>query len=499
MSPSPPRLSALLAGAAIEPLDVLTADPAIHGVQLDSRRIGEGDLFFALRGEHVDGERFVPQAVQRGARAIVAASARPATLDGDVAWVRVEQPRSATAPISREFFGRPDEALTLVGITGTNGKTTVSYMVQAIAAAAGRRAGRIGTTGFAFAGVEEPLERTTPEATDLFALLDDMRARGADLVAMEVSSHALSLDRVASARFAVAAFLNLTRDHLDYYTDEEAYFEAKAMLFDALDADGLGVIPADSPWGDRIAERTRARLMRFGRSDAADVRLTDEVCRTNGSTATLVGPGGPFEIDIAMPGRFNLDNAATAATCAIQLGIDSRAIVEGLRDLSGVPGRVQRIDRGQPFDVWVDYAHTPDALGRMLRPARELTEGRLLVVFGCGGDRDRGKRAEMGHAVAVHADVSFITSDNPRGEDPDRIIDAVRAGVEQVSGASFRCHADRRESIVAAISMAEPGDLVVIAGKGHEATQDIAGERFVFDDREVAAAVLDARVGGADA
>jgi UDP-N-acetylmuramoyl-L-alanyl-D-glutamate--2,6-diaminopimelate ligase len=499
MTQAAPRLSDLLAGAAIEPLDALTADPSIRGVRLDSRRVADGDLFFALQGEHTDGERFVPQALERGARAIVAASTRPATLDDGVAWVRVERPRLTTGPICREFFGRPDEALTLVGITGTNGKTTVSYMVQAIAAAAGRRAGRIGTTGFAFADLAEPLERTTPEATDLFALLDDMRRKGADLVALEVSSHALSLGRVASARFAVAAFLNLTRDHLDFYPDEQAYFEAKAMLFDALGPDAFGVIPAASTWGDRIAARTSARLLRFGRSADADVRLTAEVCHAGGSTARLVGPAGPFEIEIAMPGRFNLDNAAAAAACAIQLGIGPDAIAEGLSGLNGVPGRVQRIDRGQPYDVWVDYAHTPDALDRMLRQARELTKGRLLVVFGCGGDRDRGKRLEMGRAVAGHADVSFITSDNPRGEDPDKIIDQVRAGAEQVGGAEFRCHADRRESIAAAIALAEPGDLVVIAGKGHETTQDIAGERFRFDDRDVATAAIDARHGGGHA
>ena len=490
-----PRLSELLEGAAVVPVDALTVDPTIRGVQLDSRRVDDGDLFFALKGEQLDGERFVPQAVERGAAAIVAGSARPATLDPAVAWIRVERPRGTTGPISREFFGRPDEALTLVGVTGTNGKTTVTYMVQAIAAAAGRRAGRIGTTGFAFLDEQQPLERTTPEATDLFALLDRMRRGGADLVAMEVSSHALSLGRVDSARFAVAAFLNLTRDHLDYYADEEAYFDAKASLFDGLDEQAHGVVP-DSHWGGRIAARTQARLLRFGRSDAADVRLSAENCRADGSSATIASPAGSFEIEIAMPGRFNLDNAAAAAACALHLGIAPDAIADGLRGLSGVPGRVQRIDRGQPFDVWVDYAHTPDALERMLEPARELTAGRLLVVYGCGGDRDRGKRVEMGRAVARHADVSFITSDNPRGEDPNAIIAQVRAGAEEIDGAEFRCHADRRESIAAAFAAAEPGDLVVVAGKGHETTQDIAGERFRFDDREVATAALDALLGG---
>ncbi len=499
MSSGATTLSDLLAGAAIVPRDPVDVDPVIRGVQLDSRRIGEGDLFFALRGERLDGEAFIPQALQQGARAIVAASARPATLDRDVAWVRVDEPRHATAPISKEFYGRPDEALLLVGITGTNGKTTVSYMVQAIAQAAGVRAGRIGTTGYAFDELEAPLERTTPEATDLFRILGSMRCAGADLVALEVSSHALSLHRVDGMRFAVSTFLNLTQDHLDYYEDEDEYFEAKARLFDALGPDDAGVIPADSPWGDLLAKRARPELLRFGRSHRADVRLSDEVCRLDGSTATLTGPRGPFEIELALPGRFNLDNAAAAAACAVCLGFDEQAIAQGLRNVRGVPGRVQRIDRGQAFEVWVDYAHTPDALDRVLRLARELTPGRLLVVYGCGGDRDRGKRALMGRAAAEQADISFITSDNPRGEDPQRILDEVAAGAEQVGGAELRRHVDRRESIRAAFAEAADGDLVVIAGKGHETTQTIGDNVQPFDDREVAAEELDARVGGAHA
>jgi UDP-N-acetylmuramoyl-L-alanyl-D-glutamate--2,6-diaminopimelate ligase len=499
MNPVGTRLSDLLSGAAIVPLEQLDIDPVIQGVQLDSRRVGEGDLFFALKGENVDGERFVAQAVRQGAHGIVAGSPRPAALEAGIAWVHVEEPRRATAPISKEFFGRPDEAQALVGITGTNGKTTVSYMVQAIAQAAGKRAGRIGTTGYAFDDLADSLERTTPEATDLFWILDRMRRAGAQLVALEVSSHALSLDRVAGMRFAVSAFLNLTRDHLDYYGNEEDYFEAKARLFDELGSGDHGVIPADSPWGNRLAARTRGKLLRFGRSAHADVRLSDEICRLDGSSATLSGPNGPFEIDIALPGRFNLDNAAAAAACAICLGFENQAIITGLRDLSGVPGRVQRVDRGQPFGVWVDYAHTPDALERVLRLARTLASGRLLVVFGCGGDRDTGKRAEMGRAAAEQADISFITSDNPRGEDPRKIVDEVRAGALQVPAAELRCLVDRREAIHAAIAEAREGDLVVIAGKGHETTQTI-GERVErFDDREIAAERLDVMSGGPNA
>ncbi len=499
MSVASPRLSDLLEGASIVPLDSLEVDPEIRGVQLDSRRVGQGDLFFALAGENVHGERFVPQAIERGACAVVAASPRPAQVDPRIAWVRVDEPRRATGPISKEFYGRPDEALTLVGITGTNGKTTVSYMVQSIAQSAGKRAGRIGTTGFAYGDLEESLERTTPEATDLFRILDTMRGAGAEVVAMEVSSHALSLDRVHGARFAVSAFLNLTRDHLDYYESEHAYFDAKARLFEELGPRDRAVISADSPWGERLARRTRAATLRFGRADTADVRLSDEMCRLDGSTATLTGPDGVFEIELSLPGKFNLDNAAAAAACAVCLGYDAPSIAAGLRHLRGVPGRVERIDRGQPFGVWVDYAHTPDALERVLKLARSLSPGRVLAVYGCGGDRDRGKRAEMGRVAAEQADVSFITSDNPRGEDPQKIVDEVRAGAARVTGAEIRCEVDRRKAIRLAIEEADDRDLIVIAGKGHETTQTIGPRVERFDDREVAAECLETRGGGAHA
>jgi len=490
MNATTTRLSDLLTAVKVVPLEPPHLDPAITGAQLDSRLVEAGDLFFALRGERHDGAAFVKQAVAQGARAIVAESDRPADLDSTVAWVRVAEARGVAGPIAREVYGRPDQNLTLVGITGTNGKTTVSYMVQSIAAAAGRRAGRIGTTGYAFEDLVGTQDRTTPEAPELYRRLRAMRDSGADLVAMEVSAHALSLGRVGGAEFSAAVFLNLTRDHMDYYHDEERYFGAKAALFADLAPDQNGIVPADSDWGRRLAELTQAKLLSFGRSADADLRLSDERCALDGSTAMLSGPTGRFEIRIRIPGRFNLDNAAAAAACAIALGISTDAITDGLERLDCVPGRVQRIDRGQPFEVWVDYAHTPDALDRMLRWAAALVSGRLLVVFGCGGDRDQGKRSEMGRTVAQHADISFITSDNPRGEDPLKILREVRAGVELVEGALWHCIADRREAIETAITRAQPGDLVVLAGKGHETTQDVGGRIEPFDDREVAATVL---------
>ena len=309
------RLSALLEGAGVRPLAVIGADPEIRGAHLDSRRIERGDLFFAIRGFQADGEKFAPEAVRRGAPAVVAASPRPDWVGPEIAWVQVEEPRVAAGLLSREYFGRPDEALTLVGITGTNGKTTVSYLVEAIARSAGRRVGRIGTVGLAFDGVEQAGERTTPEAPDFYLTLARMRDAAIDLVAMEVSSHALALARVEGARFAAAAFLNLSRDHLDFHVDEERYFEAKARLFTSLTAQQHAVLPFESPYRERLAQRTAARVITFGRDAQADVRVRDERCGLDGSSAVLDTPAGTLALRTPLLGAFNMDNVAAAAAC----------------------------------------------------------------------------------------------------------------------------------------------------------------------------------------
>jgi UDP-N-acetylmuramoyl-L-alanyl-D-glutamate--2,6-diaminopimelate ligase len=501
VTPRPARLSALLQGADVRVLAPVDPDPEILGVTLDSRSVREGDLFFALRGLVTDGERFVPDAVRRGARAVLGGSPRPAELDPSVAWVRVDEPRRAAGLLSRECFGRPDESMTLVGITGTNGKTTVAYLVESIAAAAGRRAGRIGTVGYAFGGVEHEAPRTTPEAPELFRLLAQMRESDVELVAMEVSSHALALHRVEGARFAVAAFLNLGRDHLDFHDTEAAYFESKARLFDPLGPSQNAVLPADDPNGDVLATRTRARVLRFGRAEGAEVRLRDERCTLDGSCATLriAAPAlgiddASLEIETPLVGGFNLDNVAAAAACAVASGLPIEAIADGVRRLADVPGRMERVDCGQPFHVLIDYAHTPDALARLLGAVRELVSGRLLVLFGCGGERDRGKRPEMGRVAAEGADLVFLTSDNPRGEDPDAIVEDIRRGVMPVTGATGRTSAivDRAEAVAAAIAAAGPGDALVLAGKGHETTQTFAGRVERQADRDLAVAALGA-------
>ncbi len=486
------RLSALLEAAQVHPLAPPGADPEILGVSLDSRAVGPQGMFLAIRGLTVDGESFVDEAIKRGARAIVAASPRPAGIEAGIGWVQVREPRRAAAPLSRECYGRPDEGLALVGITGTNGKTTVAYLVEAIGNAAGRCSGRIGTLGYSLEGKNHPLGRTTPEAPDFYRLLARMRELGTAIVAMEVSSHALALSRVEGAHFAVAAFLNLGRDHLDFHGDEARYFAAKASLFETLGPQQAAVLPADSDQGRELARRTEGRVLTFGRSAVADVRLVDEHCGMDGAAAVLETPRGRLPVRTFLLGDYNLDNVMAAATCALALDLPAESIPAGILAVLGVPGRMERINEGQPFDVLVDYAHTGAALERVLRWVRRVREGRILVVFGCGGARDREKRPEMGRIAASLADRIFLTTDNPRNEDPERILDEVAAGVGGVPGGAERCCriADREQAIRAAILEARAGDTVVIAGKGHE-TEQIAGERSrPFDDRVVARRAL---------
>lgn len=480
-------LASLLLGAGVVPLTSVSPDLLIRGVRIDSRKVTPGDLFFALRGVEHDGTDFAQDAVSNGAVAIVAESPAPEPAPS-VPWIRVVEARLAMGLIAREWFGRPDESLTLVGVTGTKGKTTVAYLVESIVRSAGRSPGRIGTIGHAYGGQETKASRTTPEAIDLYELLAAMRDGGADVVAMEVSSHALALHRVAGARFPVAAFLNLGRDHLDFHSGSDAYFEAKASLFDRLGSDATAIVPSDDPRGSVIAARTKARVIVFGHGPRADLRIENERSGLTGSTADLVTSHGRIEVRTRIPGAFNVLNAAAAAACGIALGFDATAIAAGIEGLARVPGRLEPVIAGQPFAVFVDYAHTEESLNAVLGAVRELTSGRLHVVFGCGGDRDQGKRFGMGRAAALLADRVVVTSDNPRGEDPVKIIRDIEAGVVSVAGAAARAVflPDRAAGIHAALREARSADAVVIAGKGHETTQAAAGRVVPFDDRSVA-------------
>jgi UDP-N-acetylmuramoyl-L-alanyl-D-glutamate--2,6-diaminopimelate ligase len=486
------RLSELLRGAKLTPLAPIEADPEISGVALDSRRIEPGDLFFAIQGYREDGERFVPQALERGALGVVATSRRPEWVETGVAWLQVPDTREAAALLSRECHGRPDEGLTLVGITGTNGKTTVAYLLESIARAGGRKAGRIGTVGMAFGTTVESSVHTTPEAPDLYRALARMRDDHVDFVAMEVSSHALALKRVDGARFSAATFLNLSRDHLDFHETEEAYFDAKARLFRGLGPEQSAVLPADCDWAKRLSAETDARIVTFGRTSEANIELRNERTTADRSSAVLATPVGEIPVQTRLAGRFNLLNIAASVACALVAGLPAEAAAQGIAELERVPGRMERVSRGQPFTVLVDYAHTEDALRNVLRASRELTSSKLIVLFGCGGDRDRGKREGMGRLAAELADRIVLTSDNPRAEDPETILRAIGKGVASVEGGLERTTSlvDREEAIEVALRSAGPGDVVLLAGKGHETTLT-AGDRVLrFDDREVAARAL---------
>jgi UDP-N-acetylmuramoyl-L-alanyl-D-glutamate--2,6-diaminopimelate ligase len=476
-----------LAEAGVVPLTPVPPNLLVGGVRIDSRTVTPGDLFFALLGTVDDGARHARHAAANGAVAVVAESPAPSP-DPGIPWVRVVEARLAMGLVAREWFRRPDEAMTLVGITGTKGKTTVAYLVESIARAAGRSAGRIGTVGYAFGGRETEASRTTPEATDLYQLLASMRDGGTEIVAMEVSSHALALHRVAGARFPVAAFLNLGRDHLEFHGGSDAYFEAKASLFDRLAPGDAAVLPSDDPRGPALALRTRARTLVFGHGAEADVRIDEERSGLDGSVARLTTPRGRLDVRTALPGSFNVLNVTAAAACGIALDFELEAIAAGIERLARVPGRLEPVMAGQPFTVFVDYAHTEESLAAVLDAVRKLTRRRLLVVFGCGGDRDRGKRFGMGRTAALRADRIVVTSDNPRSEDPLAILRDVEAGVVSVEGAAARSAfiPDRAGAIRLALGEAQSGDAVVIAGKGHETTQTVAGLSQPFDDREVA-------------
>ena len=480
-------LAPMFAAAGVAPLTPVPAGLLVKGMRVDSRKVTPGDLFFAVRGALDDGARHAEHAIAKGASAIVTESKMPES-GIDVPWIQVPDGRLAMGLLVREWFGRPDESLTLVGITGTKGKTTVAYLVESIARAAGRNAGRIGTIGYAYGGNELPGSRTTPEATDLYEILAAMRDAKTEIVAMEVSSHALSLHRVAGAKFPVAAFLNLGRDHLEFHGGGNAYFEAKASLFDRLGLGDTAILPSDDENGVTLAQRTRARKLVFGHGSEADVAIETERFSVAGSVATLRTPIGRIDVRTALPGAFNILNAAASAACGIALGFGGEAIAAGIERQAVVPGRLEPVSVGQPFAVFVDYAHTEESLVAVLDAVRALTTGRLTIVFGCGGDRDHGKRFGMGRAAAERADVVIVTSDNPRSEDPLAIIREVEAGVLAEDGLAPRYVAepDRGQAIGLALSEARAGDAVVIAGKGHETTQTIAGRVLPFDDRAVA-------------
>jgi UDP-N-acetylmuramoyl-L-alanyl-D-glutamate--2,6-diaminopimelate ligase len=514
------RLSELL--AALPPVLTPTritggddADPVIRGIAIDSRAVAPGDLFVAIRGALADGHDYVAEAAKLGAIAFVV-EALPAGPDVEGRRVvTVRDARRVLAPLATRFYGEPSRELALLGVTGTNGKTSTTYLLESILRAAGRKPGVIGTVEVRYAGMRQRALNTTPESLELQRLLRDMRTRGVDAVAMEVSSHGLALGRVDGCEFAVAAFTNLTQDHLDFHETMDAYGEAKAELFRRFVAPGgAAVVNVDDPSAALFMDAARAggaRIVTVSREPGrgADVWLHDAEVRLEGTRAHVRLPGAAAPLALALPllGEFNLENLIVAVGVAVALGLAPEAIAEGVARVAQVPGRIERVGAEIPNapTVLVDYAHTPDAVEKLLRTVRPLAKGRLLTVFGCGGDRDRSKRPLMAEAVARWSDRVVATSDNPRTEDPHAILRDVEAGLSglrRVEPAAldatpygYAVLVDRREAIALALGVARADDTVVIAGKGHEDYQIVGRERLPFDDRDEARRML--RAGGA--
>ncbi len=468
----------------------------VGGIAYRSDAVCPQDAFFCIVGFNADGHSFARDALERGAKTLVVERRLHIADDNDVTEVVVADSRKAMAYAAANFYDHPSDNFQLVGVTGTNGKTTTTYLVEHIARAAGKKTGVIGTVGIRVGDIEEKSEHTTPESSDLEKILARMRDAHCDVVTMEVSSHALDLDRTLGATFAVTAFTNLTQDHLDYHQNFDTYFEAKARLF-SQDYPARRVICINDGWGNELFSRCDAAgdsIVTVGQSETADIHPLDVHYESSHTDVVLDIRGERYEFSYPLVGRFNVENVMCAFGIGIQLGITPDIIVDALADIPAVPGRLERVrpDDDGGVAVYVDYAHTPDALVKALDAVRELSSQRVIVVFGCGGDRDVGKRPIMGQA-ALAADYAIVTSDNPRHEDPQTIIDDIVAGMDE-SADCFEVMADRRAAIARAIELAEPGDSILIAGKGHEDYQLVGDEVLSFDDRLVAAQELDRAV-----
>ena len=478
--------------------EVLAArgDAPVSGIASDSRLVQPGELFVAYRGFEADGHEYIEPALVNGAVAVVFDDPRHETTVEGVPWARVADARRACAELAATWFGDPSTELLLAGVTGTNGKTTTTFFIDAVLAAAGMRGCVLGTLGYG--PVEDRVEaaRTTPDAIELQRWLRRMIDEGCGGVAMEISSHSLVLSRPWRCAFDAVVFTNLSQDHLDFHENLDRYLDAKLLLFTEYAIDGrkrtVGAVNLDDPFGPRLAADAQCPVIGFGLGPECDVRAVDPEIGEAGSRFTLALPGARVAVDLKLPGVFNVYNALAGAAACHAMHIEPEAIAAGLEAMRAVPGRFERVDAGRPFEIIVDYAHTPQALENVLHVARQLEPARLICVFGCGGDRDADKRPRMGRAATELADFTIVTSDNPRSEEPMAIIEAITAGVV---GESYAVEPDRRAAIRMALEMARPGDLVLIAGKGHETYQIFADRTIDFDDRQVARE-LAAELGG---
>lgn len=464
-------------------------DISIEGISYDSRKVGKGHLFVAIRGDNFDGNDFIPEAIERGAVAIVSEQ-KAIPIGSKLSWAIVDNARGALAIISGNFYNQPSRRLYLIGVTGTNGKTTVTYLVESIFQQGGRKIGRLGTIDYRIGERLVEAERTTPEAPDINRYLAEMVENDCLACVIEVSSHSLDMERVYGCDFDVAVFTNLTRDHLDFHLSMERYFSSKRKLFEYLENKkvGVAVINLDDPKGKELQRGLKVRSITYGWQPPADVTVESYRFSLKGLKATIKTPKGKLKVSSPLIGRGNLSNILAAVGVGMAAGIPLSDISRGIARVSPIPGRFEQLDEGQDFTVIVDYAHTDDALKNLLESVREVAKGRVITVFGCGGDRDPSKRPLMGaHAVKL-SDIAMVTSDNPRTEDPLQIIREIEVGIESV-GVRKGAHLvipDRKEAIKKAIEEARPGDTVLIAGKGHERYQIIGDKVIPFDDREVA-------------
>jgi UDP-N-acetylmuramoyl-L-alanyl-D-glutamate--2,6-diaminopimelate ligase len=460
--------------AALAPSEVARPAPAeVRELAFDARTVQHGSLFFCVRGAHADGHDFAAEAVARGAVALVVER----ELELSVPQLVVPDTRAAMAVVAAEFFGRPSHELGVVGVTGTSGKTTTAFLLYSILERAGRRPGLLGTIERRVGGELRPASLNTPEAIELQRTLREMVDAGHASCVMEATSHAAALHRLDGVRFAALVFTNLSQDHLDFHGTMDDYFGAKRRLFGAAPA----AVNVGDPWGRRLADEL-GDATTFGLADDADVRPEQLELTRTGARFRAAG----IELETRLRGRFNVENVLAAVTAARLLGVADDAIAAGVAAVEGVPGRLEPVDEGQPFTILVDYAHKPDALANVLRAARTLADGRVICVFGCGGERDRGKRPQMGRIASELADLAIVTSDNPRGEEPDAIVAEILAGVV----GDVEVEVDRRAAIERALELGAVGDVVVIAGKGHEQGQEIGGRVLPFDDRVVAREAL---------
>jgi UDP-N-acetylmuramoyl-L-alanyl-D-glutamate--2,6-diaminopimelate ligase len=487
------RLAKLLRGVETRTAAV-DGELQISEIVYDSRQVKPGGLFVAIHGEKTDGNKFISDSLSRGAVAVISEQAKPGTIPAEVPWIQVTNSRKALAISAANFYARPAEVLKLIGVTGTNGKTTTSYLVDSILRSAGCEVGLFGTISYRLIREPLPAPNTTPESLDLQKYLAEIVRAGGTHAVLEASSHALAMDRLWGCRFAVAIFTNLTRDHLDYHKTLDEYFAAKRRLFEGTGAvaPAAGVINRDDEYGQKLLGLA-SRTLTYGLESGADITTRKPALSLSGIEFTAETPAGKIEVRSALVGRPNVYNILAAIGAGVALGLPKEVIASGITQLSAVPGRFERIEVGQPFLVVVDYAHTDDALRNLLLTARELNPtGRIITLFGCGGDRDRTKRPLMGEVAGRGSEIVVLTSDNPRSEDPLLIINDVIVGVQRTKTKLF-VEPDRQKAVEVALDEARSGDVVLLAGKGHETYQVLRDRTIEFDDRAVARRVLSQR------